>query len=64
MKFDFTMPACRTNFSGCSEIDLYGMPTQVAATNPTATDKMTLPTNPASGSVFYRMIDPECISHQ
>ena len=35
VKFDFTTPAGENGYSGYSEIDLYGMPTPVMATNPT-----------------------------
>jgi len=104
VKFDFTTPTSENGYCGYSEIDLYGMPVQVVATNPTnivaqftgntlmlswpadhtgwrlqaqtndltqglgtnwvdvanssITNQMTLPINPASGSVFYRMIYP------
>ncbi len=35
VKFDFTTPAPENGYCGYSEIDLYGMPTLVTATNPT-----------------------------
>jgi hypothetical protein len=102
VKFDFTTPAPENGYCGYSEIDVYGMPTPVMATNPTnitaqvtantlklswpsdhtgwrlqvqtnavtqglgtnwvdvsgatVTNQMIIPINPASGSVFYRMI--------
>jgi len=103
VKFDFTTPAPENGYCGYSEIDVYGMPTPVMATNPTnitaqvtantlklswpadhtgwrlqvqtnavtqglgtnwvdvsgatVTNQMIIPINPASGSVFYRMIN-------
>ncbi len=35
VKFDFTSPASENGYCGYSEINLFGMPTPVAATNPT-----------------------------
>ncbi len=35
VKFDFTTPASENGYCGYSEIALFGMPTQVVATNPT-----------------------------
>ena len=35
MKFDFTTPAPENGYCGYSEINLYGLPTPVMATNPT-----------------------------
>jgi len=35
LKFDFTSPSGENGYCGYSEIDVYGMPTQVIATNPT-----------------------------
>ncbi len=104
VKFDFTTPAPENAYCGYSEIDLYGLPTPVMATNPTnitfqisanalrlswpadhtgwrlqaqtndvtlglgtnwvdvagatGTNQMALPINPASGGVFYRMVNP------
>jgi hypothetical protein len=104
VKFDFTTPVPENGYCGYSEINLYGQPTPVIATNPTnitfqvsanivslswpadhigwrlqmqtnyvtqgfgtnwfdvvgstATNQMTIPINPANGSVFYRMIYP------
>jgi hypothetical protein len=103
VKFDFTTPAPENGYCGYSEIDVYGMPTPVMATNPTnitaqvsanaltlswpsdhtgwrlqvqtnamtqglgtnwvdvsgatVTNQMIIPINPASGGVFYRMIN-------
>ena len=104
VKFDLTTPAPENGYCGYSEIAVFGMPTQVIATNPTnllyhveasnltlswsgnhigwrlqaqtndvtqglgtnwvdimaasATNQITVPINPANGSVFYRMVYP------
>jgi hypothetical protein len=104
VKFDFTTPTSENGYCGYSEIALFGMPTQVMATNPTyitvqvtgnnltlnwpsdhigwrlqvqtnelaqglgtnwadvagstGTNQMNIPINPASSSVFFRLIYP------